>query len=69
MDEHLGIFRQLHEELPDLDVEQVNKTGPNSVEFVLVSGQTGHKIKGSFTLEAQPPHRFTGLGFEPVAAK
>ena len=48
------------------DVEQVNKTGPYSVEFMLVSGQAGHKVKAQFTLASQPPHRFVGLGFQPV---
>lgn len=66
MDEHLGFFRQLHEALPDLDLAQVNKTSPTSVNFILVSGQTGHRVKGRFALEAQPPHRFTDLGFEPT---
>lgn len=48
------------------DAEQVNKTGPYSVNFVLVSGQSGHKVKAQFTLEPQPSHRFVGLDFEPV---
>lgn len=66
VDEHLTVFRQVHDDLPDLDVADVNKTGPYSVAFVLVSGQTGFRIKGSFTLSSEPPHRFSGLGFEPV---
>ena len=67
MEEHVGFFRELHALLPGLDVEAVQKTGPNSAEFVLVSGQERQKVKGSFELEAAPPHRFIGLGFEPVA--
>ena len=66
MDEHLGVFRDLHATLPVLEVSQIQKTGPYTVSFVLISGQTGKKVKGHFDLEAQPPHRFVGLGFEPM---
>jgi len=65
MEEHVGFFRGLHESLPGLDVEQVQKPSPFSVEFVLVSRQTGHRGKGDFELQPQPPHRIIGLGFEP----
>ncbi len=66
MEEHVSVFRDLHLSLPDVDVSQVEKVGPYSVQFVLVSGQTATKIKGSFDLESQPPHRFVDLGFVPV---
>jgi hypothetical protein len=66
MEEHLAVFRGLHESLPGLDVEQVEKTNPNAVNFILVSRETGNRVKGDFEVQPQPPHRIIGLGFEPA---
>jgi CubicO group peptidase (beta-lactamase class C family) len=66
MDDHVRMFTQLHRDLHPFDIVGVKKTGPHSAECILKGMETGMSIRIEYSLEADPPHRFNGLGFSPA---
>ena len=63
MGQHLRIFRQLHEELPDLQVMGAERT-PDGATITMGSVSTDRRFR--LALEVGDTGRVTSLGIEPV---
>lgn len=53
--------------LGDIDIAEVDELGPHRASVTVV-GSTGMRARISATVEAEPPHRLTGLGLAPLPA-
>ena len=65
----IATFAETHAEVHPFDVVGVNKTGEWSAECILQALESDQRLRISFSLEAQPPHRFNSLDIQPVSGE
>lgn len=64
MEEHLGIFKQIHTDMGEIELLGAKKTGEFNAELLIQSKDSGKQLRIIFELEAQAPHLISGLSFQ-----
>jgi len=64
MAEHLSVFKEIHDELGEIELLGAKKTSEFEAELLIRSKNLGQKLRIFFELEAKEPHLISGLSFK-----
>ena len=64
MEEHLSIFKQIHNDMGEIELLGAKKTSEFQAELLIQSKKSGRHLRIFFELEDKEPHRISGLSFE-----
>ena len=65
MEEHLAVFKSVHEMMGEIELLGANKTGEYNAEILIQSKESGKQLRISFELEAKAPNLIAGLDISP----
>ncbi|MGD9141887.1 MAG: serine hydrolase domain-containing protein [bacterium] len=68
MTQHIGVFGQLHNMWPDLELAEVIESGETSIKALLKSEPANLWLDVSLEVESHPPHRISRMGVAPGSA-
>jgi len=57
----LAIFKQIHEEMEEIDLLGAKKTGEFTAELLIQSKKSGQRMRIFLELEPEEPNRIAGL--------
>lgn len=63
MEEHLAVFKGIHDEMGEIELLGAKKTGEFNAEILVQSIKSGRQLRISFELEAAEPNLISGLNF------
>ncbi len=64
MEEHLAVFKGIHEDMGEIELLGAKKTGEFEAEILIQSRESGRQLRISFELEAAEPNLIAGLSFK-----
>jgi len=64
MEEHLSIFKGIHEDMGEIELLGAKKTGEFNAEILIQSKKSGQQLRILFELEAKEPNLIAGLSFK-----
>lgn len=64
MEEHLAVFKGIHEDMGEIELLGAKKTGEFEAEILIQSKESGRQLRISFELEAAEPNLIAGLSFK-----
>ncbi len=64
MEEHLAVFKGIHDEMGEIELLGAKKTGEFNAEILIQSKESGKQLRISFELEAKEPNLIAGLSFK-----
>ncbi len=64
MEEHLAVFSQIHKKMGGIELLGAKKTGEFEAELLIRSQASGRQLRIFFELEAEEPHRISGISFK-----
>ncbi len=64
MEEHLAVFKGIHDEMGEIELLGAKKTGEYNAEILIQSKESGKQLRISFELEAKEPNLIAGLSFK-----
>ena len=64
MEEHLSIFKKIHDDMGEIELLGAKKTSEFKAELLIQSKNSGRRLRIFFELEAEEPHRISGLSFK-----
>jgi len=64
MEEHLAIFKQVHEDMGEIDLLGAKKTGEFTAELLIQSKKSGQRMRIFLELEPEEPNRIAGLSIK-----
>jgi len=64
MEEHLSIFKQIHDEMGEIELLGAKKTSEFQAELLIQSKKSSRRLRIFFELEDNAPHRISGLSIE-----
>jgi hypothetical protein len=64
MEEHLSIFKKIHDDMGEIELLGAKKTSEFTAEILIQSKKSGRQLRISFELEAKEPNRIAGLSFK-----
>jgi len=64
MEEHLAVFKGIHENMGEIKLLGAKKTSEYNVEILIQSIESGRQLRISFELEAKEPNLIAGLSFK-----
>ncbi len=63
-EEHLSVFKKIQDETGEIELLGAKKTSEFKAELLIQSKNSGQKLRISFEVEAEEPHRISGLSFK-----
>ena len=64
MEEHLSFFIKIHDDMGEIELLGAKKTSEFKAELLIQSKNSGRRLRIFFELEAEEPHRISGLSFK-----
>jgi len=64
MEEHLSVFKGIHENMGEIELLGAKKTGEFNAEILIQSKESGRQLRILFELEAKEPNLIAGLSFK-----
>jgi hypothetical protein len=64
MEEHLSVFKNIHNNMGEIELLGAKKTGEFTAEILIQSKKSGKNMRIFFELESTEPHRIAGLSFK-----
>lgn len=64
MEEHLSVFIKIHDDMGEIELLGAKKTSEFKAELLIQSKNSGRRLRIFFELEAEEPHRISGLSFK-----
>ncbi|TET71235.1 MAG: class A beta-lactamase-related serine hydrolase [Candidatus Aminicenantes bacterium] len=64
MEEHLSFFIKIHDDMGEIELLGAKKTSEFKAELLIQSKNSGRSLRIFFELEAEEPHRISGLSFK-----
>ncbi len=65
MEEHLSVFKQVHEMMGEIELLGAKKTGEFNAELLIQSKESGTQLRITFELEASAPNLIAGIDITP----
>ncbi len=65
MEDHLSVFKQVHEMMGEIELLGAKKTGEFNAEILIQSKESGKQLRISFELEAAAPNLIAGIDITP----